>query len=41
MWKRRVTVPSKLAKKKVKRTLSGSEEEMAHALGLHLGAKKK
>ena len=40
MWKRRVTVPSKLAKEKVKRTLSGSDEEIAEALGLQLGAKK-
>ena len=39
-WDRPVSVPSKLARKRVQRTLSGSQEEIAHALGHQLGAKK-
>jgi hypothetical protein len=39
-WDRPISVPSKLARKRVERTLSGSQEEIAHALGHQLGAKK-
>jgi hypothetical protein len=39
VWHRSVKCPSELAKKKVKRTLRGSQEEVARALGLQLGAK--
>jgi len=41
VWGRPVTVPKELAKKRVKRTLSGSQEEIAGTLGLQLGAKRK
>src|SRR5262249_52147355 len=40
VWDRPVSVPKELAKKRVKRTLSGSQEEIAGALGLKLVAKK-
>ena len=37
MWKQKVTVPERLAAKRVRRTLKGSPEEIAQALGLKLG----
>ena len=37
MWKLKVTAPERLAAKRVKRTLKGSHEEIAQALGLKLG----
>jgi hypothetical protein len=40
-WGRPVSVPKEQAKKRIKRTLSGSQEEIAQALGLRLGAKRK
>src|SRR5215475_79116 len=40
VWDRPVSVPSELARKRVERTLSGSQEEIVHALGLQLGLKK-
>src|SRR5262245_4426214 len=40
-WGRPVSVPKEQAKKRVKRTLSGSQEEIGRALGLRLGAKRK
>ena len=36
-WQRPVNVPPKLAQKRVKLTVAGTEEEIALALGLHLG----
>ncbi len=42
LWKRRVTVPKDLKGKKiVKRTIKGTPEEVAHALGLKLGPERK
>ena len=42
MWGRRVIVPAKLRGKRVrKRTLKGTREEIAHALGFSLGAKRR
>jgi hypothetical protein len=41
VWGRPVSVSKELAKKRVKRTLSGSQEEIARTLGLQLGAKRK
>lgn len=41
-WKRRVIVPKELRGRKIrKRTLKGTPEEIAHALGLELGSKLK
>jgi hypothetical protein len=41
-WKRRVIVPPELREKTIrKRTLQGTPEEIAHALGLRLGSKRK
>jgi hypothetical protein len=40
-WDRPVKCPPELAKKRVKRTLSGSQEEIASTLGLQLGVKRK
>jgi hypothetical protein len=39
MWNRHLTVPPDRANQKVERTVSGTEEEIAHALGLHLAPK--
>jgi hypothetical protein len=36
MWKRDVTAPEQLARRKVERTLKGTHEEIAHELGLRL-----
>jgi hypothetical protein len=36
-WKRPVTVPEGPGRKKIERTLKGTPEEIAHALGLKLG----
>ena len=42
IWKRRVTVPKELRGKKIrKRTIRGTPEEIAEALGLKLGPKLK
>ncbi|MGZ5475713.1 MAG: hypothetical protein ACXW29_04630 [Thermoanaerobaculia bacterium] len=41
LWKRAVIVPSNLRNKKVRaRTLKGTREEIAEALGLQLGPKR-
>jgi hypothetical protein len=41
-WKRRVVVPGKLYKRKIqRRTLSGTPEEVAEALGFELGPKRR
>jgi hypothetical protein len=41
-WKRQVIVPRKLGEKKIrKRMLQGTPEEIARALGLRLGPKRK
>jgi hypothetical protein len=36
-WQRPVNVPPKLADKRVELTVTGTQEEIARALGLHLG----
>jgi hypothetical protein len=42
MWGRRVIVPAKLRRKRVRRrTLKGTREEIAQALGFSLGAKRR
>jgi hypothetical protein len=38
MWDRPVSAPSKVARERVERTVSGSQEEIVHALGLQLRA---
>ena len=41
VWKRRVVVPVNLRNKRIRRrTLTGTSEEMAHALGLELGPRR-
>ena len=42
IWGRRVIVPARLQRKRVRRrTLKGTREEIAQALGFSLGAKRK
>jgi hypothetical protein len=42
LWKRRVTVPEGMMGRKLrKRTVTGTREEMAKALGLALGPKRR
>jgi hypothetical protein len=41
-WKRPVTVPAKLRNRKIrKRTFKGTPDEIAHALGLELGSRRR
>jgi hypothetical protein len=40
MWDRPVSAPSEVARERVERTVSGSQEEIVHALGLQLRAKQ-
>ena len=41
VWRRRVSVPKELRGRRVKRTLRGTPEHIAQALGLKLGSKRK
>src|SRR5262249_33220174 len=42
MWKRSVTVPPKLRRRRIRRrTLRGTPDEIAHTLGLQLGPKRR
>lgn len=38
-WKRPVSVPTNLPKQTIEGTITGTHEEVAHALGLHLAGK--
>jgi hypothetical protein len=40
MWNRHSIVPPERANEKIERTVSGTHEQIAHMLGLHLATKE-